>query len=146
MRVLVEPQTGELYEVQDADLVGGEPYDYAGYRRAQMAATREHRKALRDFAEAATAAARTEREYRRAISVHLPAVKAEHGATVAEAMVKGVQEVGDAYEAKLAAEALERAAMEYVRLCRDDRMALNAMGGWSREADPDGWRNAGGGA
>jgi hypothetical protein len=144
VRVVADTETGELYEALPDDIVGGEPYDYAEYRRAQMAARRGHSQALSAWEDAIRETARTEAEYRRTLAKAVMSVKHEHGATVAETVARGTDEVAAAREAMVAAEGLERAALERVRMWRDDRVALNNMGGWSREADPDGWRVAAG--
>lgn len=142
MRVLVDPETGELVEVLPEATLGPQaPYDYADFRRANMAASREHREALRALLEREKAAGQADANYRKLLALAMLRMKAEHGSTVAEQLAKGEPEVVEAYEERLAAEAEARAAMEKVRLCRDDRVALSAMGGWSREADPDGWRS-----
>lgn len=141
MRPLLDPATGELVEVLPEAVLGpAAPYDYADYRRAQMAATREHRAAVRELEERGRAKAAAEAEYRKVLAVNVGRAKAAHGATVAEVMAKGEPEVVDAIDKFRAAETLERAALEFVQLCRADRAALNRMGEWSREADADGWR------
>lgn len=139
MRVLVDPEDGELVEVLPDDVASTEPYDYADYRRANLQATREHREALRELREAEKTAARSDANYHRELAIAVGQMKAEHGATVAETMAKGEAKVAEAREKRLADEALARAAMEKVRLCRDDRAALAAMGSWSRQANADGW-------
>lgn len=142
MKLLLDPDTGELVEALPEDTVRAEPYDYADFRRAVMANSREHRQALTAYEQASAQAATAEVAYRKALALALPGVKAEHGATIAEAMAKGLDSVSEALDAKLAADALERAAMERIRLCRDDRVALGGLGSWSREANADGWRGA----
>lgn len=142
MKVVADVETGDLYEALPADLVGAEPYDYAQYRRAQMAATREHRQALREKEQAVRAAAAAEARYREALAKAIVRYKAEHGATVAPDLAKGDPEVSRLREERDVAAGLVDAATERLRLCQADRAALNRMGEWSREADPDGWRHA----
>lgn len=139
MRTLVDPETGELVEVLPNDVASTEPYDYADFRRANLQATREHRDALRELREAEKKSAKADADYHRELSKGVLKAKHEHGATVAETVAKGTDAVAAAREERLAAEALARAAMEKVRLCRDDRAALAAMGSWSRTANADGW-------
>lgn len=143
MRVLADTESGELVEVLPEAVLGPqEPYDYADFRRSVMASSREHRQAIVDLQKADADAGRADANYRRALSLAMPKAKAEVGATMAEHRAKGYPEVADAYEERLAAEAISRAAQEKVRLCRDDRSALSAMGYWSREADADNWRDS----
>lgn len=140
--LVLNPETGEVYEVIPEALLGPqEPYDYAGFRRACMNASREHREALKKLDEEEAAAARAEATYRRELAIGLLAAKAEHGATVAEHLAKGSETVAKAYEDMLIAQAHARKALEKVRLCRDDAQRLSAMGYWSREANADGWRH-----
>jgi hypothetical protein len=144
VRVLVDPQTGEVYEALDADLVGGEPYDYAGARRAVMSATRERRQAERDFRAAVKEKGEAQAEYRRLKARATLEAKKEHGSTIAETLAQGTEPVAAAYERRIIAEGLEKAAGERLRLCSEDRASLHRLIEWSRESDPDGWRNAGG--
>jgi hypothetical protein len=144
MRVLVDPETGEMVEVLPEAVIGPqEPYDYAGYRRSCFAASKEHREAITDARAKGAKAARAESTYRKNLAQQLLLAKAEHGATVAEAVAKGTDEVANAHTAMLIAQSEERTAMEKVRLCRDDADRLSSMGFWSREANSDGWRTDG---
>lgn len=144
MRVLVDPESGEMVEVLPEAVIGPqEPYDYANYRRACFAASREHREALAAHDAAATEAARAESTYRKELAIGVLKAKTEHGSTIAETIAKGSDKVADAHEAMVIAQAKERTAMEKVRLCRDDADRLSSMGFWSREADADGWRQHG---
>lgn len=142
MRTLLDPESGDLVEVLDEHTVGGEPYDYGLYRASVMTQSRQHRKAISDAEEAGKDVGRKMGAYRLQLSLAIPRMKQEHGATVAEAMAKGEESVRTAHEELIAAQAIERAAMERVRLCRDDRDAGRQLGAWSREANPDGWRNS----
>jgi hypothetical protein len=145
VRTMVDPETGEVYELLEEQTLGPQaPYDYADFRRACMTASREHRQALRTLDDAGRKAGRAEASYRRELSKGMLMAKAEHGATAAEHIAKGSEDVAAAYEEMLVAQAAERTAMEKVRLCRDDAQRLSAMGYWSREANADGWREAGG--
>jgi hypothetical protein len=139
MRQVADIETGDIYEALDSDLVGGEPYDYAGFRRMSMAVSRQHRSAIRAAKDAGITLARAKAEYHRQVALAIPGMKAEHGATIAEQMAKGEPDVKEAKEAMDIAEANERAAMETVRLVRSDRDAAQAMGYWSRESASAGW-------
>lgn len=142
MRTLLDPATGELVEVLDEATIGGEPYDYGAFRASVMTQSRQHREAISAAETAGKDVASKTKAYRLALALAIPRMKQEHGATVAEAMAKGEEEVATANENLIAAQAIERAAMERVRLCRDDRDALGSLGYWSREANPDGWRDS----
>lgn len=137
MRTLVDPDSGEIYEILDDALVGAEPYDYAAFRRAAMTVSREHRKAIGEAEAAGRALAAREAEYHRELALAVGAMKPLHGATIAETLAKGEGNVRTAKEARDAAGARERASMERVRLCRDDRAVLLTMGAWSRAAETD---------
>ena len=139
MRQLVDPVTGEAFEVLDADLVASEPYDYSSFRRMSMTVSREHRAAIKTTENTGKALARAEAQYHKQLALAVSTLKAEHGATIAEALAKGESRVQIAKEARDCAAAEDRAAMETVRLCRHDRDAAQAMGFWSREAGAEGW-------
>lgn len=139
MRVVIDPTTGEQYEVVDGDLIGGEPFDYAQFRRASITVSRQHRAAIKKTEETGTRVAECEREYRKQLAIQVARMKELHGATIAEQMAKGVDEVALARENLSVAEAKDRAAMEEVRLVRADRESTQALGFWSREANSDGW-------
>lgn len=140
MRIAVDEETGEVYEIVDnSELVGDEPYAYGQFRRAQMASSRQQREAITAYSQAGINLARAERDYHRELAIAVGRLKAQHGATVAETLAKGDEKVSDAKDARDACVALERAAMERIRLCRDDRSALLVMGAWSRQANADGW-------
>lgn len=136
MKPLLDPETGELYEALDSDLVGSEPYDYASFRRAAMTVSREHRAAIAEAQGAGNTLAHAEGEYHRELAMAVGRLKGEHGATIAETLAKGESPVRQAKEARDAAGAREKAAMERIRLCRDDRAVLLTMGAWSRQMGP----------
>lgn len=142
MRIVIDPETGEQYEVLDNDLIGAEPYDYGQYRRMTMTISREHRKAIKAAKEAGNAVGVATSNYHRELALTIPRMKVEHGsATLAEQLAKGEETVRQAKEQLIVAEANERAAMETVRMIRDDRSSALTMGAWSREANADGWRD-----
>lgn len=144
MRVLLDPETGELVEVLPGDVVGTEPYDFAGYKRATMAATREKRGVLKALDDAIVERAEAEGDYARKKSAAVETAKREHGSTVAPDIAKGKDDVAAALERREKARDMVRAWQERSRLCSEDRASLHRLGEWSREADPDGWRNGGG--
>lgn len=135
MRVLVDPQTGELVEVLPEHTHGAEPYDFAQAKRAVMAATRERREAERAYRDAVQTKAASEAIYRRELAKAVLLAKAEHGATVAEVTAKGEPAVVEAREAMIAAEGMERAAQERLRLCSEDRASLHRLIEWSQTYD-----------
>lgn len=140
MRVVVDPQTGEQFEVVDGDLIGAEVYDYAQFRRASMTVSRQHRATIKRTEETGKAVAAAEKEYRKQLAITIPLMKEKHGsATIAEQMAKGEKPVLDAREKLASAEAEDRAAMEEVRLIRADRESTQACGYWSREAQGEAW-------
>jgi len=139
MRIVVDPETGEQYEVLDDQLVGAEPYDYAGFRRMSMTVSREHRAAINAAEASGKKLAKATKEYRKQLALAVGRLKPQ-GATVAEVLAKGTDAVLEAKEEMDSAAAEDRAAMERIRLCRDDRGNALTMGAWSREANSDGWR------
>jgi hypothetical protein len=141
MRVLVDPDTGEMVEVLESDTVGVGAYDLPQGRRAVMAQTREKREALTAHAAAVQAKAEAESWYRQCLAAAVLIAKDEHGATVAEAVAKGTTEVAEAREKMLAAEGLERNAQERLRLCSEDRASIHRLIEWSAQQE----RFAGGG-
>lgn len=140
MKILVDSDTGELYEALPSDIVGGEPYDYADYRRSVMAQSREHREALKELREAIKKAAEAEARYRQELAKVLVEKKAEHGATVAPDLAKGDGRVVTLRAERDVAAGMVDVAKERLRLCQQDRAALQRMGEWSRDANADGWR------
>ena len=137
MRQVTDMESGEVFEALDSDLVGTEVYDYGTFRRAAMAVSREHRKAISEAEMTGKALAVAEADYHRHLAGSVAWLKAEHGSTIAETLAKGQPEVKDAKEERDVAAAHDRAAMERIRLCRDDRAVLLTMGAWSRQAG--GW-------
>jgi predicted ATPase len=112
------------------------PYDYAGFRRAAQTISREHRDAINAGERAGKALAVAESEYHKHLAITVSRLRPE-GATVAETLAKGEPMVRQAKEERDQAAAIDRAAMERIRLCRDDRAVLLAMGAWSRQVN--GW-------
>jgi len=138
-RVLVDPETGELVEVLPNDVAGVEPYDYAQSKRAGMGLTRETRQTVRELSEAGQRKAKADRAYREALSREVLLAKAEHGATVAEAVAKGQTSVSTAHEEFLAAESAEKVAQAKLRLHSEDRATYHRWVEWSREAPGSGF-------
>lgn len=143
MRLLVDPETGEAVEVLPDLAIGTEPYDFAGYKRATMASTRETRAVLAELDAAIQEKADSEEHYLVLKARAVRAAKAEHGATVAEDLAKGDPGVAASYGRRDKARETVRAWQARLRLCSEDRTSLHRLGEWSREADPDGWRNPG---
>ncbi len=141
MKLVMDPDSGEAYEVLPSDLAGAEPYSYADYRRAVMSQSREHRAAINGLRDAIDTAAGCEVIYRKELATAVLRLKVAHGSTVAPDLAKGEEAVGKAMEARDIAAGMVDVAKERLRLCQQDRAALSRMGEWSREADPDGWRN-----
>lgn len=140
MRVYVDTETGEMVEALPSDVVGPEePYRYADWRRAVMACTRETRQAIRDHETAVRQKARAQSTYRKLKAQKIIREKMEHGSTIAEAVAFSDEELVKAYEDRIIAEGLEKAAQERVRLCSEDRASLHRLGEWSRAANADGW-------
>lgn len=140
MRQVADIETGEIMEALDSDLVGAEPYSYDTFRRMSMTVSREHRKTIKEAKETGEALAEAEAEYHKQLALAVIKLKPEHGSTIAETLAKGEHEVQVAKEARDVASANDRAAMERIRLCRDDRNVAAALGYWSREAGAEGWQ------
>lgn len=134
MRVYVDTETGELVEALPSDVSNREPYTYEQAKRAVLQATRERRDAERELRAAVTEKGDAEADYRRKLASHLLIAKSEHGATVAEAAAKGVEEVAEAKRRAVVAEGLVRAALERLRLCSEDRASLHRLIEWSMRA------------
>lgn len=141
MRVLLDPDSGELVEVFESDTAGVGAYDLSQGRRAVMAQTREKREALKTHEEAVRAKAEAEAEYRRKLAQGVLKAKDQHGATVAESIAKGYADVSGAREAMLAADGLERSAYERLRLCSEDRASIHRLIEWSAQQERFGGGN-----
>lgn len=135
MRTLVDPQTGEAVEVLESDTVGVGAYDLPQARRAVMSQTREKREALAELENAVSAKATAQGQYRRLLAQAMMAVKAEHGATVSEQVAKGQDDVVEARENMVASEGMERAALERLRLCGEDRASIHRLIEWSAQQE-----------
>jgi RecA-family ATPase len=135
VRVLLDPETGELVEVLESDTAGVGAYDLPQFRRAVMGQTREKREALAELERAAEEQADAEANYRRVLAQAVIRAKAEHGATVAEVMAKGTDEVVEAHRRKVASEGKVRAAHERLKLCSEDRASLHRLGEWSAQQE-----------
>lgn len=136
MRVLVDPDTGELVEVVDAAALDTTPYDYREAKAAIMRATLDYKAHVRAYREAIGRKAEAERDYRRELATTIPQMKAEHGATNAEALAKGQPNVSEAKERVIIAEGDVYAEVELMRLARDNRVSISQLTAWSRSIDP----------
>ena len=107
--------------------------DLHQFERSARTIGGEHRKAIDDSETSARDLSRAEGEYHKALAVETAMAKQEFGsATMAETMAKGSPRVTNAKLERDVAAAKDRAAMERVRLSRDDRQALLSIAGWSR--------------
>lgn len=107
-------------------------YDFDEFRRLSQQVGKEHRDAIDAAEDSGRQLAKADAEYHRALAVEVAGCKQEFGATVAETMAKGSSRVREAKEARDAAAARDRAAMERIRLARDDRASLLTLGAWSK--------------
>lgn len=136
MRVLVDPETGELVEVRPEDVVGREPYDYEGAHAAVLMQTRERRELERQYEAAQEERADAEVQYRRALGLAMIDAKEEHGATMAEKVAKATPEVLEAKRRALIAEGMVHAKRSRLALCAEDRASIHRLIEWSRDV----WR------
>lgn len=136
IRILVDPDTGELLEVEERYLHDWTPYDYREAKAAVMRASFERREAEKAYREAVRTKGQTEAAYRRLLSQAVTEAKVEHGSTLAVSIAKGRDDVAQAKEAALIAEGMVYAALERLRLCTEDRQSLTQLISWSRSADP----------
>ena len=106
--------------------------DLEQVERAASTIANQHGNAIRESERTAAALARADATYHRALAVQVAMAKQEFGATISETMAKGSSEVTEAKEERDIAAAKDRAAMERIRLARDDRAALLKIADWSR--------------
>jgi hypothetical protein len=139
MRVLADPDTGELVEVVPEAVLGLTPYDYREAKAASMRASLERRKAEGEYREAVTEKGRTEASYRRLKSQAVVEAKVEHGSTLANQIAAGREDVAQAKEDALVAEGMVYAALERLRLCSEDRQSLIGLVAWSRAVALEAW-------
>lgn len=111
-----------------------EPYDYDQFRRKAQAVSAEHQQAIDASEQTGKDLAHAEAEYHKQLAIAVGRLKPQ-GATVAETLAKGCPEVVSAKESRDQCAAIDRAAMERIRLCRDDRAVLLTLGAWSRAAE-----------
>lgn len=135
MRILVDPDTGELLEVEDRFIQNWVPYDYREAKAAVMRASVERREAEKAYREAVTKRGSAEAAYRRLLALAVVEAKAQHGSTLAVSIAKGREDVAQAKEDSLVAEGMVYAALERLRLCTEDRQSLSQLIAWSRAQD-----------
>lgn len=135
MRVLVDPDTGELLEVEDRFIQDFTPYDYREAKAAVMRASVERRGAEGDYRNAVGKKGEAEASYRRLLALAVVEAKAEHGSTLAVSIAKGREDVAQAKQDALVAEGMVYAALERLRLCTEDRQSLSQLIAWSRAQD-----------
>lgn len=87
----------------------------------------EHKDAIDNSEKTGEDLARKSAAYHKAVAIAIPVESATWGKTVAEAMAKGTDDVQKALVERDIAAVKDRAAMERVRLARDDRSALLAL-------------------
>jgi multidrug resistance efflux pump len=142
VRILVDPDTGELLEVEDRFLSDWTPYDYRQAKAAVMRASHERREAEKRYREAVQKKGEAEASYRRLLALAVVEAKAEHGSTLAVSIAKGREDVAQAKEDALVAEGMVYAALERLRLCSEDRQSLSQLIAWSRSVDPSSFEGA----
>lgn len=133
--ILVHPDTGEAVEVlPEAVLQPMEPLSLEDVRRKGNALHLERLGLIADYRAAVERKATAQAEYRRVKAVEMLTAKAAHGATVAEAIANGTDAVADAYQERILAEGLERAAFSRLRLSEEDRATFHRIAEWARNA------------
>jgi hypothetical protein len=143
VRLLVDPDTGELLEVLDATVIGLEPYGYREAKAAHMRASRERRDAVKAYTAAIKEVGAAEREYRMVIAQEMILAKEEYGATMAESVAKGSPRALEARERFTIADGMRYAALELIRTCDGDRTGVTQLVKWS-EAEAHGpWGQGG---
>lgn len=112
-------------------------YDFDQFRQFAQAVGKEHREAIDACEKAGKAVANAEKTYRALLSRAVTTCKEGHGATIAETLAKGEDDVAQAKELLTVAEAEDRAAVQRVRLAEADRSVLLTMGSWSKSQEKD---------
>lgn len=137
--ILVDPATGEAVEVLPEQVVGPEPYDYAQAKRKANGLSLEARTVIADYKTAVEERKRATKAHRQALSMAVLEARTEHGATLAETVAKGTDEVAGAEADKIAAEGMVRVQEERRKLSSEDRASFHRLVEWSMKANPDGW-------
>lgn len=135
MRVLVDPATGEMVEVLAEHAVGEEGYDLQTFRRSALTQSVATAELINAYEDRSREAAQADREYHRLLSVALLRAKKDHGATVAETVAKGSQDVLEARENKIASEGLQRAAWARIQAASEDRVSTHRQAEWGRDRE-----------
>jgi hypothetical protein len=143
VRILADPTTGELVEVEDRFCHDWTPYDFREAKAAHMRASVERRDAEEKYREAQQERAKKEVHYRKLLSDAVVNAKAEHGSTLAIAIAKGDPGVVKAKEEALVAEGLVFAWRERLTLCSEDREGIKQLVAWSRAVDASSYERAG---
>lgn len=139
MRILADPDTGEVVEVLETNVVGLEPYDYRQAKAAHIRASKERREATDTYTKAIDELGAAERHYRMVLSQQMLIAKGEHGATIAEQVAKGTSAVLEARERFTIAEGMKYAALERIRGCDGDRQGIAQLVKWSQAQATGPW-------
>lgn len=143
MRILADPDTGELVEVEEKFLHDWTPYDYREAKAAHMRASMERREAEKEYRAAQQKKAETEVAYRRLLAQAVVQAKAEHGSTLAVSIAKGREDVAQAKEDALVAEGMVFAARERLTTCSEDREGIRQLVSMSRQISPESYEQTG---
>jgi hypothetical protein len=143
VRILADPVTGELVEVEDRFCHDWVPYDFREAKAAHMRASVERRDAEQEYRDAQQKRATTEAAYRRLLALAVVEAKATHGSTLAVSIAKGREDVAQAKEDALVAEGAVFAARERLTLCSEDREGIKQLVAWSRAVEASSYERAG---
>lgn len=134
-RLLVDPETGETYEVGEESVIGTEPYDFAQAKRVAAKLSRERRAAERDLADRVKKHAAAEAAYRAELREQIVKDKSAHGSTAGLEMARGAKGVVDLREARDVAAGMVKAAEIKLRGCEGDRATFHRLVEWSTQRE-----------
>lgn len=141
MRILLDPDTGELVEVIPEAVHDLTPYGYREAKAAHMRASRDRRDAEKAYEAAIRELGRAEQAYRIALAQEV--LKAKNtdgvGATNAEVVAKGTERCAQARLDYTIADGLRYAALERLRGCDEDRKGISQLVAWSRAVATGPW-------
>lgn len=143
MKPVTDLETGELLEVLDTELVGLQPYSFREAKAAHMRASVERRKIVERLKMAVREQGTAEAVYRRELARGILTEKQDLGATVAEAVAKGREEVMDARQRLVIAEGMVRATQEELKGADGDRTGIAQLVKWSEAVSTGPWGDGG---
>jgi len=136
MRLLTDPESGEMVEVAETDILDLTPYDYSEAKRAHHAASKYYFSLVNRFRDAKNAEGEAERNYRRLLAIRVMEKRGEGAAaTLAETLAKGDEDVAEAKKQTIIAAGECSAIWHLLELARANFVTISQLTKWSESID-----------